>query len=88
MDWNTPGLHWQYRWANASIIRSIFCASPGRRKLHRNCLWGVGVTQVWGLRTPPGQAGIAAAPQQPWPVLLMGHGSAPKPSLTAGPAQG
>ena len=27
----TPGLHRQYRAANASITRSIFCASPGRR---------------------------------------------------------
>jgi hypothetical protein len=32
------GLSWQYRCAKHSIIRSIFCASPGRRKLHRNCL--------------------------------------------------
>lgn len=39
VDWKTPGLHWQYREANASIIRSIFWASPGKRKLHRNCLW-------------------------------------------------
>lgn len=38
VDWNTPLLHWQYRWAKASIIRSIFWASPGSRKLHRNCL--------------------------------------------------
>lgn len=39
VDWNTPPLHWQYRCAKASIIRSIFWASPGSRKLHRNCLW-------------------------------------------------
>lgn len=38
MLWNTPGLQWQYRWANASIMRSIFWASPGSLKLHRNCL--------------------------------------------------
>lgn len=36
--WNTPGLHRQYLWANASIMRSIFWASPGSLKLHRNCL--------------------------------------------------
>lgn len=36
--WNTPGLQRQYRWANASIMRSIFWASPGSLKLHRNCL--------------------------------------------------
>lgn len=36
--WKTPGLQWQYLWAKASIILSIFCASPGKRKLHRNCL--------------------------------------------------
>lgn len=35
--WNTPGLQWQYLWANASIMRSIFWASPGSLKLHRNC---------------------------------------------------
>lgn len=38
VDWKTPGLHWQYLEANASIIRSIFCASPGSLKLQRNCL--------------------------------------------------
>lgn len=38
VDWKTPGLHWQYLEANASIIRSIFWASPGSLKLHRNCL--------------------------------------------------
>lgn len=36
--WKTPGLQWQYLCAKASIILSIFCASPGKRKLHRNCL--------------------------------------------------
>lgn len=40
VDWNTPGLHLQYQLAKASIIRSIFCASPGSRKLQRNCLSG------------------------------------------------
>lgn len=40
VDWKTPGLHWQYRAAKASIIRSIFCASPGSLKLHKNCLPG------------------------------------------------
>lgn len=38
VDWKTPGLHWQYLEAKASIIRSIFWASPGSLKLHRNCL--------------------------------------------------
>ena len=32
------GLSWQYRWAKVSIILSIFWASPGSLKLHRNCL--------------------------------------------------
>lgn len=47
--WKTPGLQWQYLWAKASIILSIFWASPGKRKLHRNCLrktgWGLGQRQ-------------------------------------------
>ena len=34
----TSGFSSQYRAAKHSIMRSIFCASPGRRKLHRNCL--------------------------------------------------
>lgn len=38
VDWKTPGLQKQYRVAKVSIIRSIFWASPGSRKLHRNCL--------------------------------------------------
>lgn len=36
--WKTPGLQWQYLCAKASIILSIFWASPGKRKLQRNCL--------------------------------------------------
>lgn len=46
--WKTPGLQWQYLWAKASIILSIFWASPGKRKLHRNCLHkkGQGLSQV------------------------------------------
>lgn len=36
---NWSGLHAQYWVANASIIRSIFCASPGKRKLQRKSLW-------------------------------------------------
>lgn len=57
MLWKTPGLQWQYLWANASIIRSIFWASPGKRKLHRNCLqtvypsivkhWKGGINTWW-----------------------------------------
>lgn len=35
--WNTPVLQRQYLCANASIMRSIFWASPGSLKLHRNC---------------------------------------------------
>lgn len=46
VDWNTPGLHLQYQLAKASIMRSIFCASPGRRKLHRNCLSGAACQRV------------------------------------------
>jgi len=47
--WKTPGLQWQYLWAKASIILSIFCASPGKRKLHRNCLQRTsqGLGQIW-----------------------------------------
>lgn len=53
VDWKTPGLHWQYRCAKASIIRSIFCASPGSRKLHRNCLRTAGTALLWGSVHPP-----------------------------------
>ena len=54
MDWNTPLLHRQYRWANASIMRSIFWASPGSRKLHRNCLSGEDAPCHWaGARGDP-----------------------------------
>lgn len=53
VDWKTPGLHWQYRCAKASIIRSIFCASPGSRKLHRNCLRTAGTALFWGSVHPP-----------------------------------
>ena len=35
---NSFGLHWQYWVAKASIIRSIFWASPGKRKLQRKSL--------------------------------------------------
>ena len=41
LEWSLAtrsGLHWQYRWLNTSIRRSIFCASPGMRKY------------VWNLR--------------------------------------
>ena len=33
---NTPGFCSQYAFAKRSIMRSIFCASPGRRKRSRN----------------------------------------------------
>lgn len=51
VDWKTPGLQRQYRVAKVSIIRSIFWASPGSRKLHRNCLGeeqGHGQRGWWG----------------------------------------
>lgn len=59
VDWNTPELHWQYRWAKASIIRSIFWASPGSRKLHRNCLHG-------GEKASRTGRAVCALPSCPW----------------------
>lgn len=80
MDWKTPGLHWQYRWAKASIIRSIFCASPGSRKLHRNCLRKAKHHAALGaphtLRTHSHCYGPLAAH---CPSPLMRRGSAPGP---------
>ena len=38
VDVKTPSFWSQYFFAKHSIIRSIFCASPGRRKLQRNFL--------------------------------------------------
>ena len=35
VEGKTPGLFSQYRCANFSMMRSIFCASPGRRKPDR-----------------------------------------------------
>lgn len=72
VDWNTPGLHLQYQLAKASIMRSIFCASPGSRKLHRNCLSGVACQRVSQM-VCKGLLSLLSAHETPWKYKKASH---------------
>ena len=76
VDWKTPGLQRQYRAAKVSIIRSIFWASPGSRKLHRNCL---------GRNRAVGRGLVVGGPWRERGALREAGGPSPPISCSASP---